>query len=221
MILSVCPAHKRCYKERNKGKEGEQQRVLANTGGSPLVLTSCTPHSPSQRQPSLPPHSPFHQPLPSETLQGCDGPWNCLMESGEQFLQRLQGCHKLQEMKALSSASSSPITPDSLRPAQAHNVGNQSRIPSGSSSALGLQSPATRVREGLPASLGSAFMAGPHRVDKVGQAEGAGAVHSKVAGPPGLKVVQRGQEGKQGSVIRTPGLHSSLGTVDIFSFSLC
>lgn len=174
-------------KKEIKGRKESNKRVLANTGGSPLVPTSCTPHSPPQKQPSLLPHSPFHQPLPSETLQGCDGPWNCLMESGEQFLQRLQGCHKLQEMKASSSASSSPITPDSLRPAQAHNVGNQSRIPRGSSSALGLQSPATRVREGLPASLGSAFMAGPHRVYKVGWAEGAGAVHSKVAGPPGLK----------------------------------
>ena len=75
-------------------------------GESPIVPTSCASAAVPRGGPSAPPNPPSSRPLPSASLQGPDGSWNCLMESGEQFLPSPQGSHKLQEMKAAEHASS-------------------------------------------------------------------------------------------------------------------
>lgn len=140
----------------------------ASIGGSPPVPAS---HSPAQRLPQTPSTPPSRRPLPSVSLQGRDGPCNCLPESGESGEQfpGTQGSHKLQEMKAPEQCLLLTHNSSLIKTGPGHNARHQSRVPRDVGTALGFQSGATRVGEGLPTSLGSAVRPRPHRVGQRGR----------------------------------------------------
>lgn len=109
--LRVPPPHKRCYKQRNKGRR-RQSRWQSDgckhwTGGASRGLRLPSPW--------------HHTSLPPLCRCRAMQPRSCLPEPREQFLRQarhMQGAHKLQEMKAVEGTPSSPITPASLRPAR-------------------------------------------------------------------------------------------------------
>lgn len=154
---------KRWCKERKGRRERGGNRAAMGCLQTPGIAHPRTPTALPRGGPSLPPVPPSHRPLPSASLQGCDGSWNCLMESGEQFLPSPQGSHKLQEMKAAERCLLLTHNSSLITTSPGCNGGDQSRIPRGSSTAPGQQSRATRGG-GVSSSLGSTFMPRPHRV---------------------------------------------------------
>ena len=179
---------KRWCKER---KEGERRWGACKHGGGGGNLPLFPPPAPRLRRcpqgwPQRPPHPPSSRPLPSASLQGPDGSWNCLMESGEQFLPSPQGSHKLQEMKAAERCLlSSPITPTSLRPAQAVTWGIRAGSPEAGAHLRDHR--AGPQGEGVSSGLSSAFTPRPYRAGEEGVGRGAGGARSRVTGPPDLR----------------------------------
>lgn len=119
--------------------------------------------------PRLPQHRPPAGPSPLYPCRAVMGPATaCLRESGEQF-PGTQGSHKLQEMKAPEQCLLLTHNSSLIKTGPGHNARHQSRVPRDVGTALGFQSGATRVGEGLPTSLGSAVRPRPHRVGQRGR----------------------------------------------------
>lgn len=143
--------------------------------GLPLVPTSWAPHSPALASLQADPPA---CPSPLRPCRTVMGPGTACQSQGNSS-RGTQGSHKLQEMKAPERCLLLTHNSSLIMSSPGHNVGNQSWIPRGGSTAPGLWSEAT--------SVGEALRSCPSPTEWVGGVgRGAGDPHSMVMGPPDL-----------------------------------